>query len=235
MISYIRWEYVLKIQYSDPKKNKQLDPLKCLWTQPGVMRAKGLSPGNCLWYLRDPFLAPVWPWGRDPASTVALSPFLWRSTVLVTNSDGSWGKLQDVPLCTVPQMMGKKGGKKGEKAKLESLVWTVRPYTMGWPCHSAVSEHRSQLSPSFPETASCSVLHVPWDLTACLLISRHVCWGKIIAFTGEISLCSSWIVEELEGTPVTGNDVMSFRRRWYRDVCHPVIQRKDFHYKLQKK
>lgn len=213
MLYKVRMCFENIIFWSLGKKNKQSDPLECLWTQPGAMRAKVISPGNCLWCLRDQSLAPVWPWGRDPSSRV--SSLLCCSTVLVTNLRWASEKAAGCSLMHSAPNDGKKmqDRKKEKKKKGENKTWEIGLNmwgldTVGWPCDFAVPQHRSRLCPSFPETASCTVLHVPWDLTTCLLISRDVYWGKIFAFTGEISLCLSWIAEELEGTRVTGNDVM---------------------------
>lgn len=176
------------------------------------MRAKGLHPGNCLWCLGDQCLAPVWPWGRDPSSPL---PVVQHSPCHKSQM-GFRESSRMFPYAQYPKWWEKIHTRK--KKKWENKTWEIGLNmwgldTVGWCCHLAVLEHRSQLCPSFPETASCTVLHVPWDLTTCLLISRDIFWGKIIAFTGEISLCSLWIADKLEETPVTGNDVMQFRRR----------------------
>lgn len=96
---------------------------------------------------------------------------------------------------------------KREKTNLRDWFKHVRPWHRGVTLSLGSLWAQGSIVPVLP-WASCTVLHVPWHLTTCLLISRDVFWGKIIAFTGEISLCSSWIAEELEGTAVTGNDVM---------------------------
>lgn len=135
-------------------------------------------------------------------------PFLCCSTVQPHHKSqmGLRKSSRMFPYAQCPKWWGKKAHwekkklkKKGGGAeKWENKSWEIGLNmwgldTVGWCCHFSVSEHRSQLCLSFPETASCTVFHVPWDLTTCLLISRDVFWGKIIAFTGEISLCSLWI------------------------------------------
>lgn len=162
MLYKVRMCFENIIFWSLGKKNKQSDPLECLWTQPGAMRAKVISPGNCLWCLRDQSLAPAWPWGRDPSSRV--SPLLCCSTVLVTNLRWASEKAAGCSLTHSAPNDGEKmqdrekkiKKKKGRKQNLRDWFEHVRPWHCGVTLWLRSPPAQELVVPVFPRD---SLLH----------------------------------------------------------------------------